>query len=279
MEQLVIFSMSNNLIGLKNKIFNLLISDGREINNNILYLDNSNVSIDIIKETLSNNNIKKMVLVVEEGVNIHDSIIEEIKTKVGCSLSTYSYDTTSSIGNLKDINSNESYAYDELFKMYYDGYSEEHITEFLDLKYCTFDDFMDIVIEKHIKNNSNRLSEELKKAVSNRDKAGIPRKSIANELNVNYKTIQRACEKYGNANKNMDKSDDRSALDFVTSEYDIDNVKKTLICPKCKKPTNNIELGWGSDNYYCKNCLEEYFIMPSNDNVKSVFRVKWENIN
>ena len=282
MKQLIIFSVSNNLIGLKNKIFNELISDGESISNNILYFNPSNID-DLMKY---NDTTKDIIFVVEKGVNVNDSIIKKIKTKSAKTLSIIEYDSTTSTNNLDEDGSVSKLKdnditddiFNSLFSMYSDGYSEEYIGGFMSDLSSTFDDFMSIIVDKHIKSNSNRLSDDLKKAISNRDKVGISRKSIARELNINYKTVQRACEKYGNANKNMDKSNGEESLEFVTSDFKVDDIKKTLVCPKCNNRTNQIDLGWSVQNYYCKQCLEEYFIKPL-DGIDSVFRVKWENIN
>lgn len=282
MKQLIIFSVSDNLIGLKNKIFNELISDGENVSNNILYFNPSNIN-DLMKY---NDITKDIILVVEKGVRVNDSIIKKIKTKNAKTLSIIEYDSTAgtdnldkdgSVSKLKDNDITDD-IFNSLFSMYSDGYSEEYIGGFMSDLSSTFDDFMNIIVDKHIKSNSNRLSDDLKKAISNRDKIGISRKSIARELNINYKTVQRACEKYGNANKNMDKSNGEESLEFVTSDFKVDDIKKTLICPKCNNRTNQIDLGWSVQNYYCKQCLEEYFIKPL-DGIDSVFRIKWENIN
>lgn len=280
MKQLIIFSIGDNLIGLRSSIYKEISENIDNVSNNILYFNSRT-----IEELTKNNDTKKdIILVIEKGVKVSEPVIKKIKDNNSKTLSIFEYDSVGGIKNLSDIedsvskfkdNDIDEDIFNKLFSMYSDGYSQEYIGEFMSDLSSTFDDLMGIIVDKHIKSNSNRLSDDLKKAISNRDKVGISRKSIARELNINYKTVQRACEKYGNANKNMDKSNEEDSKEFVTKDFDFDKANGSLICPKCKHRTNQLDSGLA---HYCKNCFEEY-IITSVDNVPSVFRIKWENIN
>ena len=218
---------------------------------------------------------------IDKDLSVSDDILKLISENTGKPYIAYKYDYGSKYNNLKQKlyliseNSKED-IYEKVFSMYSSGFSKESISAHLEGTGLSFDDFMITVISKNTKGNSSRLSEELKKVISNRDKSGVARKTIAKELGINYKTVQRSCEKYGNPNKNMDRVDDEDVLEFVTDEFNF--VGDSLICPKCKNKTNKIDNGWSLNNRYCKNCLEEYVILDKGDK-KGCYRVKWENIN
>ena len=282
MKKLIIISFDDTMMSHKKDIKKSLeVEKKHGVINNISYMNN--LGLDIVEIIKESKDFDELIIVFESGIKVDKDVFKFIKKNVEKPLWFYKYDSSSKFDNLveklqlvsKDKDNNIE---DELLKLYSDGYSDEYIEELFSELSMTFDDLVNIIVAKHIKGNSNRLSDDLKMAVSNRDKNGISRKSIAKELDVTYKTIQRACEKYGNPNKNMERVDEENVSEFLTENYQIDNKTKILICPKCNRKTSKIDTGWSTETYYCRHCLEEYSIRFKNGK-KQLYRVKWENIN
>lgn len=158
--------------------------------------------------------------------------------------------------------------------MYASGYSIENIDKYLADSGHTAKDFIDELILREITVNENkmtgkRLSENLKKLIAQRDSNGISRTEIFKELNLNFVTVRRACEKYGSANKYNGRVSYRDIYEVVP--FTIKHVPDGIICPICRGRANSTE---GSpDIFFCVKCLEEYTIRH-----KKLYRTRWENI-
>ena len=158
--------------------------------------------------------------------------------------------------------------------MYTSGYSIENIDKYLADSGHTAKDFIDELILREITVNENkmtgkRLSENLKKLIAQRDSNGISRTEIFKELNLNFVTVRRACEKYGSANKYNGRVSYRDIYEVVP--FAIKHVSDGIICPICRGRANSTE---GSpDIFFCVKCLEEYTIRH-----KKLYRTRWENI-
>lgn len=160
--------------------------------------------------------------------------------------------------------------------MYASGYGMENIDKYLkssDSQY-TAKDFIDELILREVtvsetKKNGKRLSEGLKKLIAQRDENGITRTEIFKELNLNFVTVRRACEKYGSANKYSGRVSYRDIYEVVP--FAIQYVEDGIKCPICRGRANSTE---GSpDIFYCVKCLEEYTVRHG-----KLYRTRWENI-
>ena len=158
--------------------------------------------------------------------------------------------------------------------MYASGYSIENIDKYLADSGHTAKDFIDELILREITVNENkmtgkRLSENLKKLIAQRDSNGISRTEIFKELNLNFVTVRRACEKYGSANKYNGRVSYRDIYEVVP--FTIKYVPDGIICPICRGRANSTECS--PDIFFCVKCLEEYTIRH-----KKLYRTRWENI-
>ncbi|MDN6671437.1 MAG: hypothetical protein L0L07_03995, partial [Staphylococcus equorum] len=92
---------------------------------------------------------------------------------------------------------------------------------------------------------------------------------IFKELNLNFLTVRRACEKYGSANKYNGRVSYRDIYEVVP--FAIKHVTDGIICPICRGRANSTE---GSPNvFFCVKCLEEYTVRH-----RKLYRTRWENI-
>lgn len=210
------------------------------------------------------------VAVIDSTLKVSDEVKEVIAILLGKPVIYYEYDATKKefVNSPKKVFSGDSY--EELFNMYAEGTEESLLNDYLSEYDMTFKDLIMYIVEENIDQESKRLSNTLKVAIANRDRNGISRKIIARELGINYKTVQRACEKYGNPSKNMDKTSERDLYEDVSDTYTLE--KGILICPRCNKKTNLVDSA--TNSHYCKHCLQEYVISDT-----GIKRVKWENIN
>ena len=158
--------------------------------------------------------------------------------------------------------------------MYASGYSLENIDKYLKDSGHTAQDFINELILREVtvsetKKTGKRLSEDLKKLIAQRDGNGISRTEIFKELNLNFVTVRRACEKYGSANKYNGRVSYRDIYEVVP--FAIKHVPDGITCPICRGRANSTE---GSpDIFFCVKCLEEYTIRHG-----KLYRTRWENI-
>ena len=169
---------------------------------------------------------------------------------------------------------NDEFEFNYLKTMYASGYSLENIDKYLADSGHTAQDFINELILREItvsetKKTGKRLSEDLKKLIAQRDGNGISRTEIFKELNLNFVTVRRACEKYGSANKYNGRVSHRDIYEVVP--FAIKHVPDGITCPICRGRANSTE---GSpDIFFCVKCLEEYTIRH-----QKLYRTRWENI-
>lgn len=158
--------------------------------------------------------------------------------------------------------------------MYASGYGIENIDKYLSESEYTAQDFIDELILREVtvsatKKTGKRLSEDLKKIIAQRDENGISRTDIFKELNLNFVTVRRACEKYGSSNKYNGRISHRDTYEVVP--FAIKHIEDGITCPICRGRANSTE---GSpDIFFCVKCLEEYTIRH-----EKLYRTRWENI-
>ena len=169
---------------------------------------------------------------------------------------------------------NDEFEFNYLKTMYASGYSLENIDKYLADSGHTAQDFINELILREVtvsetKKTGKRLSEDLKKLIAQRDGSGISRTEIFKELNLNFVTVRRACEKYGSANKYNGRISHRDIYEVVP--FAIKHVPDGITCPICRGRANSTE---GSpDIFFCVKCLEEYTIRHG-----KLYRTRWENI-
>ena len=94
----------------------------------------------------------------------------------------------------------DEFEFNYLKTMYASGYSLENIDKYLLDSGHTAQDFINELILREVtvsetKDTGKRLSEDLKKLIAQRDGNGISRTEILKELNLNFVTVRRACER------------------------------------------------------------------------------------
>lgn len=165
--------------------------------------------------------------------------------------------------------------YEYLTTIYANGYSLKAIQHYLEPFNMKTKDFFDRLKanEEGGGDNRKRLSENLKRLIASRDEHGVRRTIIAKELNLNFITVRRACEKYGKANKHSERTNDLDLYEKL--DKPINRVDGGITCVKCGKRANSVE---ESPNvFYCGNCFEEYTIrFRYGENI--LFRTRWENV-
>lgn len=165
--------------------------------------------------------------------------------------------------------------YQYLIAMYSNGYSLKAFERYLIPYNMKAKDFFDRIKQKEENGGDGRkrLSETLKKIIASRDKHGIRRTIIAKELNLNFITVRRACEKYGKANKHSERTNDLDLYEKL--DKPIHRVDGGIACVKCGKRANSVD---ESPNvFYCGECFEEYTIrFRYGENI--LYRTRWENV-
>ncbi|UGO50770.1 hypothetical protein PQE68_gp179 [Bacillus phage vB_BanS_Sophrita] len=108
------------------------------------------------------------------------------------------------------------------------------------------------------------FTDEFRIMVAERDMRQIPRSRIAEELQLNVATVKSACEKFGNALKEVASNDNVYSI--------VEEVKDIKTCPTCgNKKVNEIESVFGNsvvDGIFCLECGDEHFIVHKFDEVK-----------
>lgn len=101
------------------------------------------------------------------------------------------------------------------------------------------------------------FTDEFKIMIAERDMRKIARSTIAKELEINVATVKKACEKFGNAIKEVANNDNVYTL--------VEGVRNLETCPSCKsKKINSIESISDSINtsgIFCLDCGDEHFMM------------------
>lgn len=108
------------------------------------------------------------------------------------------------------------------------------------------------------------FTDEFRIMVAERDMRKISRTKIAEELQINVATVKTACEKFGNALKEVASNDNVYTI--------VEGVESIKTCPNCgNKKVNEIETAFGNsvvDGIYCMECGDEHFIVHNYEEIK-----------
>jgi len=154
---------------------------------------------------------------------------------------------------------------ENVLQAYQDGSDVAYIIECFNI---THEEFKKILLDYKEGNRHKRtFTKEFRQMVAERDINGVSRRQIASELEINFTTIKRACEEFGQAVKDKATSDQAYTI--------VEGVKGLEVCPSCQSKSVN-EINSIADNVnttgiYCKNCGDEHFTI-GND----VYRVNFE---
>lgn len=144
----------------------------------------------------------------------------------------------------------------KVLEAYQDGSDVNYITECFNI---THQELKNILLSfKEDSRVKKTFSNEFKAMIAERDINGVPRRQIATELEINFNTVKKACEQFGQAIK------EKATSDKVHSKVDVQDLKA---CPSCKsKEVNKIEsitmIGESNINttgIYCMECGDEFF--------------------
>lgn len=174
--------------------------------------------------------------------------------------------------------------YNKAVQMYRDGEQMSEINKLLVPLGFTAKDFTANLLDnetlkssngksKKKKQNGKRLTEDLKKIISERDYNGVSRSEIIDELGINFVTVRRACEKYGSAKKYAERTNDLDLYEKVDAP--VKKVDGGIQCHICKKRANAVDDAFNV--YYCPNCFEEYTVRFKKGN-EILYRTRWENV-
>lgn len=91
------------------------------------------------------------------------------------------------------------------------------------------------------------FTDEFRRMIAERDINGVPRSTIASELELNVNTVKKACETFGQAIKEKATSD--KAFTRIDGEFKLDT------CPSCGSKRNNLV---DDRTTYCMACDSEH---------------------
>lgn len=144
---------------------------------------------------------------------------------------------------------------EKIINAYAEGSNISYIAECFDI---TPDDVLNEL--RQFKNDSvfkRTFTDEFKMMIAERDMRKVTRTSISEELQLNVATVKRACEKFGNAIKEIASNDNVYTI--------VDGVHNLDTCPTCNNhKVNKIESvsdGINTDGIYCMECGDEHFLM------------------
>jgi len=110
------------------------------------------------------------------------------------------------------------------------------------------------------------FTDEFRIMIAERDMRKISRTKIGEELQLNVATVKTACEKFGNALKEVASNDNVYSI--------VEGVTSIKTCPSCEnKKVNEIESVYGAsavvvDGIYCMECGDEHFIVHNYEEIK-----------
>lgn len=292
-KHVLLMNKSLQMKNAENNIMNKLIENYKENDGGYSLLpysiqvdQNLHESLQLVKSLIqidSENN--ETVLVIDSELGVSIQFVEYMKEDNFNLGNVYVYNFTDDIlFSLKETGTIKikEITFDELSEMYASGVPVEEIEheakihyqgkELITDKYAN--QFLKELKERHVTGKSKRLTEELKKIIANRDQSGVPRNDISAELQVSFKTVKRACERYGMSSKNTNTSSGEDIEELFTD--DTEKVKMLLsgsICPKCAKKVRTINNGRNNDSYYCNNCLNEFTVYGN-----ECYKIRWELI-
>lgn len=113
---------------------------------------------------------------------------------------------------------------------------------------------------KELNRYKKTFSDDFKKMIAQRDMNGVARKTIATELKLNANTIKKACEKFGQSNK--DRATSANAFTRINGKFSMD------ACPSCSSSkVNEVD----ENTTYCLKCGSEHIHKKDH-----VLKINWE---
>lgn len=287
MQSLIVITFNSDYKRVADNIGRQLLQQGYKLNNykegdisdTIIIHSLNNLQDDFSKAVkLIKSNTKSVIIVKDSDLQL-DKLIYKLFTQNDTVTSIkYDYDKTTKKLLSRDVSICNA-TFEIISILYSSGTTVAYIDSVLKDYGLSFKDFTDMIV--CIKDNQKvvRLSDDTKRMIAERDTSGVTRKRISEELGINYKTIQRACKKFGIPKKNNGNTDEGDSRELLSNTPKKDG--DTLICPKCNRKTNHIDerlLIPKSNRFYCKYCLEEYILEDNNSSEESLYRIKWETI-
>jgi hypothetical protein len=148
----------------------------------------------------------------------------------------------------------------KILKSYQDGTDLGYMVEKLNIPYKVIEKFL---IEYKDKNRLPKsFTEEFKMVIAERDMNGVSRRQISKELGINANTVKKACEEFGQSNK--EKASSQNEYTTIEGEFPL------TVCPSC----NSNKVNTVDDNTtYCKNCGSEHIHHKT-----YALKINWEYI-
>jgi hypothetical protein len=113
---------------------------------------------------------------------------------------------------------------------------------------------------------ANRLkksfTDEFKMLIAERDSNGVSRRQIASELEINANTVKKACEMFGQSNK--EKASSENEYTKIEGKFPL------TVCPSCKSKKVNVV---DDNTTYCKDCGNEHI-----HNEDHALKINWEYV-
>lgn len=124
-----------------------------------------------------------------------------------------------------------------------------------------------LVLKRFVENNKNKngtYTDDIKKVIASRDRAGVTRGNISFELGININTVRSACEKFGKPRK---KSEGQIKNQLFVRIGKGNNFDK---CPLCKSSkVNEVEI----DEFYCIDCGNEF-----RTDGNHIYKLNWDMV-
>jgi Zn finger protein HypA/HybF involved in hydrogenase expression len=134
---------------------------------------------------------------------------------------------------------------ERILEKYRNGSDMGYIVEKLNIPYKIVK--QTIISFKEANRLKKSFTKEFKMLVAERDMNGVSRRQIASELEINANTVKKACEEFGQSNKERANSE---------NEYTKINGKFPLtVCPSCESKDVNVV---DDNTTYCKKCGNEH---------------------
>lgn len=146
----------------------------------------------------------------------------------------------------------------KVIKAYREGIELKDMAESLNI---SNEEIKNILIDfKKLNSHKRRFTDEFKKVVAERDSNGISRRQISLELGINANTVKKACELFGQSQKEK--------LQQVNEFTKIDKISDSSVCPLCKSmKVNEVDI----NTIYCMSCGNEFILKKDH-----ALKVNWE---
>jgi transposase-like protein len=145
-----------------------------------------------------------------------------------------------------------------IIELYAEGGQISIMAESLNIDQSTI---LNLLIEyKETNRFKKTFTDNFKKMIAKRDMSGIARRTIASELQLNANTIKKACEKFGQSNK--ERASSANAFTRVNGKFSKE------ICPSCEsKRVNEVD----ENTIYCLVCGNEFIHRKG-----YILKINWE---